>query len=37
MTFGNLLDDRNVLCLAPTGSGKTLSYLIPLVNRILKW
>ena len=32
MTLPNLLDNRNVLCIAPTGSGKTLAYLIPLVN-----
>jgi ATP-dependent RNA helicase DDX52/ROK1 len=31
---GCLLDDRDVMCIAPTGSGKTLSYLLPTLVRL---
>lgn len=36
MTLPNLIDSRNALCIAPTGSGKTLSYLVPLINSLLR-
>ena len=31
---GCLLDNRDVMCIAPTGSGKTLSYLLPTLVRL---
>lgn len=35
-TLPALLEDRNILVTAPTGTGKTISYLLPLVQNILK-
>ena len=31
---GSLLDGRDTMCVAPTGSGKTLSYLLPTLVRL---
>lgn len=35
-TMPGLLEDRNVLVTAPTGTGKTISYLLPIVHNLLK-
>jgi ATP-dependent RNA helicase DDX52/ROK1 len=32
----SLLEDRNVLVTAPTGTGKTLSYLLPIIQNLIK-
>lgn len=35
-TMPALLEDRNVLVTAPTGTGKTMSYLVPIMHNIVK-
>ena len=35
-TIPALLDDRNVLVTAPTGTGKTLAYLLPTLHNLIK-
>lgn len=35
-TIPALLEDRNVLVTAPTGTGKTLSYLFPILHNLIK-
>ncbi|XP_061566857.1 probable ATP-dependent RNA helicase DDX28 [Cololabis saira] len=35
-TIPKVLKGYNILCAAETGSGKTLSYLLPIVHRLLK-
>lgn len=35
-TIPALIEDRNVLVTAPTGTGKTLSYLLPIIHNIIK-
>ena len=35
LAIPNILQNRNLVGIAPTGSGKTLAYLIPLVNQLL--
>jgi len=34
--FPNLLQKRNMIAIAPTGSGKTYAYIIPLISNFLK-
>ena len=36
LSFPNILQKRNLIAIAPTGSGKTLGYLAPLVSLLLK-
>lgn len=35
-TIPSLIDDRNVLVTAPTGTGKTISYLLPIVHNLMR-
>lgn len=36
-TLPHTLADKDILCLSETGSGKTLSFVLPIVNRLVNW